>query len=374
MKNYRIIAAAAALLALSACQKTVINGTLKDAPGKEVVVGMLDVNRFQTLDTLKTDGKGAFKYSPKIGEGRPEFIYFYYNEDKVASLLVKKGDRISVVADTLGNYTVEGSEESELLREAEQEYGSFLVKMDALGRDFTDENAGDIQRQMSRAYIDHYRKAVAFVMAHPFSLTSATVLFEDVAAGFPVFSQTTDAILFRSAADSLKTVYPESKYVKALDREATRRMNGMELQTRIANAEERGFMDIELPDISGRKVRLSDVDAKVTMVYFWATTDEQKMFNLDALAPLYEKYHPKGLEIYAVSLDIDKTAWAGVVKNQNLPWINVCDIRGTMSPYIGLYAVNALPRIVFIVDGMVDGNPGITDDASLAKYLDKRLK
>ncbi|MBQ7750801.1 MAG: TlpA family protein disulfide reductase [Bacteroidales bacterium] len=374
MKNYRIIAAAAALLALSSCQKTVITGTLKDAPGKEIIVGMLDVNRFQALDTLKTDDKGVFKYAPEVEKGCPEFIYFYYNEDKIASLLVEKGDRISVVADTLGNYTVEGSEESLLLQEAEQEYGSFLVKMDALGKAYTDGNAREIQQQMSRAYVEHYRKAVAYVMAHPFSLTSATVLFEDVSPGFPVFSQQTDALHFRSTADSLKKVYPDSKYVKALDREASRRMKDMEIQTRIANAEERGFMDIELPDINGRKVKLSDVDAKVTMVYFWATTDEQKMFNLDALDPLYAKYHSRGLEIFAVSLDIDKTTWASVVKNQNLPWINVCDIRGTASPYIGLYAVSALPRIVFIVDGMVDANPEITDDASLARYLEKRLK
>jgi len=374
MKNYSLIAAAAALLALASCQRTVISGTLKDSPEKEVIVGMLDVNRFQTLDTLKTDAKGAFKYVPEVEEGCPEFIYFYYNEDKIVSLLVQKGDRISVAADTLGNYTVEGSEESLLLQEVENEYGSFLVKMDALGKSYTDENAKDLQAQMSRAYVEHYRKAVAYVMSHPFSLTSATVLFEDVAPGFPVFSQTTDAMHFRSTADSLKTVYPESKYVKALDKEATKRMNELELQARIANAEERGFMDIELPNINGEMVKLSEVDAKVTMVYFWATTDEQKMFNLDALEPLYEKYHAKGLEIYAVSLDIDKTTWANVVKNQNLPWINVCDIRGTMSPYIGLYAVKALPRIVFIVDGMVDGDPGITDDASLRRYLEKNLK
>ena len=134
-------------------------------------------------------------------------------------------------------------------------------------------------------------------------------------------------------------------------------------------------VDIELPDVTGKKVKLSEVEAasKVVLLYFWAATDEQKMFNLDVLKPVYEAYHGRGLDIFSVSLDIDKTDWARIVKNQKLPWVNVCDTRGISSPYLGFYRVEALPRIAFIVNGEIDVAPAIDGEASLRNYLESKL-
>ena len=382
MKSYRsLAAAAAALLALAACQKqTRIEGHLADAPEAEVIVKLLDVNRYQTLDTLKTDAAGAFTYKRSIAAGEPEFLYLFYKDTKIASLLLERGDRVTVYADTLGRYTVEGSEESLKLRQVEKDYTDFLLGMVRLRNEYDAAEgtpaAQGVNAEMTRSYVDYYRKCVKYIAGNMKSLTAVPVLFQDVDTGFPVFSQPTDAIQFRAVADSLMTVWPESRYVKALDKEATRRMQLMELQVRIDNAEETGYVDIELPDATGKKVKLSDVDAssKLVLLYFWAATDEQKMFNLDALVPLYEEFHGRGLEIFAVSLDIDKTDWATVVKNQKLPWINVCDTRGIQSPYLGFYGVTALPRIAFIVNGEVDAHPDINSETALRNYLNARLK
>ena len=162
--------------------------------------------------------------------------------------------------------------------------------------------------------------------------------------------------------------------MKALRKEAERRFGVLELQSKLANAEEIGYPDIELPDINAKKVKLSEVDAKVIMVYFWSATDaNQKMFNLDVLKSLYEDYHSRGFEIYQVALDPDKAGWARTVKNQNLPWINVCDGLGADSQYVVTYNIPALPATYIIADGeLVDGQ--VVDEKSLRKLLDKLLK
>ena len=59
-----------------------------------------------------------------------------------------------------------------------------------------------------------------YVITNSKSLTVIPVFYQYVGEGFPVFSQESDAIVFNSVLDSLKTVYPESKYVKALEAEA----------------------------------------------------------------------------------------------------------------------------------------------------------
>ena len=88
-------------------------------------------------------------------------------------------------------------------------------------------------------------------------------------------------------------MYPESRYVRALEKEAQRRINILDVNSRIQDAEEIGFIDINLPGIDGQNVKLSDKLGKVTMIYFWQATAEQKMFNLDALVPIYEQYTSK---------------------------------------------------------------------------------
>jgi len=367
MKTVRALAVLAAALTLAACgPKTVIDGTLKDKADADVVVKLLDVNRYQVLDTVRTGASGTFSYKPEIAEGCPEFIYLFYGDKPVASLLLKQGDHVSVSTDTLGNYTVEGSDESLLLQQVENEYAQFLVDMDRMA------TAGDNQ-ELSRRYVDYYRRSVRYVMEHSKSLTSVPVLFQRVNADLPVFNRTTDGLLFTSVYDSLETVYPESRFVKALGREAERRTNAMKISQALSDTEPVGFFDIDLPTLDGSRVKLSNVESKVVMLYFWATTAEQKMFNMDALIPIYNEYHGRGFEVYAVSLDPDKTAWASAVRNQNLPWINVCDTRAADSPYVSLYGLSSLPVAFFLVDGELDGNAAVNDAASIRKYLQSKL-
>lgn len=283
-----------------------------------------------------------------------------------------------VTSDTLGFYEVEGSDECVKLAQVENDHAATMGRLGAISSRIekaTDpEVVSALAKDMTREYVQYYRNSVKYVLENSKSLTSVPVLYQNFGADLPVFAQSTDALHFRTVADSLETVYPESKYVKALRKEAERRSGYLELQAKLANAEEIGYPDIELPDINARKIKLSEVDAKVIMVYFWSATDaNQKMFNLDVLKSLYDDYHKRGFEIYQVALDPDKASWAQVVKQQNLPWINVCDGLGGNSPYVLTYNLAGLPSAYIICDGdLVDGQ--VVDEKSLRKLIDKLLK
>lgn len=370
MKNFsRFLAAAALLAAVFSCGKnTGIEGTLHEGAGEEVIVKLLDVNRFQVLDTVKANASGAFRYALDIEEGKPEFIYLFHGERQIASLLLKKGDKVNVNTDTLGVYTVEGSEESLKLQQVEKDYTAFVREMDRILNKENDPDAA-----LSRCYVQYYRDRVKYVMGNMTSLTVVPVLFQQVNPSLPVFSQTTDGILMRSVADSLKTLYPESRYVKALDKEAARRVAMLDIEAKISSAQEVGFVDISLPGMDGKPVQLSDAVSKVTMLYFWASSAEQTFFTVDNLLPLYNEFHQKGFEIYAVSLDSDKAAWASAVRNQKMPWINVCDTRGAASPYVLSYGIGSLPMVWFITDGTVDTEVQVRNAADIRNYLRRNL-
>lgn len=377
-KFSRIAAAAAVALASVSCAHVAkIDGVLEQAPSSEVIVKLLDVNKYEVLDTVAVDASGKFSCKVDVQEGQPEFIYLYYGDRKIASLLLSEGDNVTVKADTMGNYTVAGSEESEKLAQVEKDYADVASRMDALAKKLekvSGDEAAALSKQIYSEYVTYYRSRVRYVMENSKSLTSVPVFYQVLGENLPVFGQITDAIHFSNICDSLETIYPDSKYVKALRKEAQERQSQMELTARLGTAEEIGFPDITLPDTKGNKVRLSDVESKVILVQFWTATEAaQKMFNMDVLMPLYNEYHSKGLEIYQIALDPDKVTWANVVKEQKLPWISVCDGLGANSPYIILYNIGALPSTFIISDGeLVDGQ--VVNENSLRRTVAKLLK
>lgn len=373
----RIILGAAAIFTLVACARTAkVEGVLDGMSSSEVVVKLLNINQYQVIDTLKVSESGKFFCKVPVVKGQPEFVYLFHKDRKIASLLLEAGDKVKVQADTLGSCRVEGSEESLKLAAVEADFAAVKAAMSELSEKVLSASASEaasLRTQIGKAYVDHYRNCVSYVMNNSRSLTVIPVLYQSFSESLPVFGQSTDALHFSSAADTLEMVYPESKYVKALRKEAQKRLNQMELFSRVAAAETVDFLDIELPDQNGKKVKLSDVHNKVTLVYFWTASDAaQKMFNLDVLSPVYEKYHDKGLEIYQVSLDVDNGMWARVMREQKLPWTNVSDISGGASRYAMSYNVSTLPA-AYIIGGTGLAGTVIKDAASLSAAIEKAL-
>ena len=361
--------AAAAVFAAACTNVAKVNGNLEGAPAADVVVKLLNINRYEVLDTIKTDASGNFAYKVEVAKGQPEFVYLFHNENKVASLLLEAGDKVTVQADTLGDYTVEGSVESQKLAQVEKNFMTAFGRRASLALDYMKAN-------MDTLYVNYYRDCVRYIFTNSRSMTVIPVLYQHFGPELPVFGQGTDALHFKSAADTLEMVYPDSRYVKALRKEADRRTSYLEVAARLTTAEVVGFPEVELPDVQGNKVKLTEVEskAKVTMLFFWNSSDmSQKMFNLDVLKSLYNDYHKRGFEIYQVAMDPDKALWAKVVKEQKLPWVNVCDGRGAQSPYVLQYNLAALPAVYLINDGeLVDGQ--VVDEKSLRKLIGDLLK
>ena len=372
-----LFACVAAILTVASCSNVAnVDIQIEGLPSTEVVVKQLDLNKNTVLDTLVTDHFGKISFKVELEEGQPDFIYVFKGDEKLVSLLLQAGDNVSVKADASGNYTVTGSEESEKLAQVEKDYAAAVTKMETLAASLdgaSSQEAEAIRKSVTSEYVSYYRSRVRYVMENIKSLTVIPVFYQVLGGNLSVFGQPTDAIHFMNVSDSLATVYPDSKYVKALRKQAEARKGQMELMARLESADEIGFPDISLPDIKGEKVRLSDLDAKVIMVQFWTATEAaQKMLNIDVLKPLYEEFHKKGFEIYQVALDPDKTLWASVVREQKLPWISVCDGLGAKSPYMLLYNLPGLPATYIISDGeLVDGQ--IVDEKSLRNIVKKLL-
>lgn len=362
MRNCRVFLAAALMLA--ACSpKARIDCTVVDAPESQIEVKLLDINTYKVLDTLKSDASGRIRYSVDVQPGQPEFIYLFRGGTRIASLLLSEGESVVVTADTLGVYEVEGSPESLKLAETEAMNARFTRAI----------NDAESPMEMTSLYLSYYRECTRYVLENSKSLSVIPVLYQQLDANTPVFSQYTDAILFRRILDSLNTVYPESRYVKALEKETVRREDALKLHSVLGTASESGFPDLNMPDINGRKVQLSSLEAPVVLLHFWdSSSAEDKMFNLDYLMPLWDRWSGRGLQIYSVDVNVDKSSWASVVRAQKLPWINVNDGLGAASKAVALYNVASVPTSFLLAGGNLSAS--VSDAKSLERELARILK
>ena len=77
------------------------------------------------------------------------------------------------------------------------------------------------------------------------------------------------------------------------------------------------------------------------------------------LTSLYSRYHDRGFEIYAVSIDSDADLWQKAFRLDKAYWMQVNDAKGLGSDYSKTYGVRALPKMILVgKDGkIIAGNP-----------------
>ena len=377
LKTLLVTVEAALLASCSSNESAVIDLNVPGAGNKEVVLSKLQGNGVGVVDTLKLNANGTAKGKVEVKSDNPDFFYLSYNQKRLASLILKGGDKVKVTVDTLGKgLEISGSDESSRLAFVEKKIYDATVTFDSLSLEIVNAldakdavRMNELQVELSKFFVKYKRSALVEMMKEPASLANITLLYQKFNDDLTVFGDVHDLVYFRSIYDSLKVVYPNSMYVRGLKDEVDKYQKAFEFNNKLTLAGETAFPEISMPDINGQTRKLSELSGKPFILFFWTSTlDGQKMFNHE-LKELYAKYNPKGLEIYQVSADVDKTQWATVVKEQALPWINVCDGRGTASVALNTYAVAQLPTMmVFDKEGNVVAK-NIFDKAKLDREL-----
>ena len=172
---------------------------------------------------------------------------------------------------------------------------------------------------------------------------------------------------YRTVLEGLLERYPDSPYIAILEREIAEAEAISDLANRVEIA---AHPEIELEDIYKQSHKLSDLDGKVVLLYFWLS-ESALCNNINAeLKALYERYHGDGFEVYHVSADGDIAQWVEAVRQQGHPWISV--YGGANADVFTLFNVQQLP-MAYIIDR--DGNINHTSLAldELEREIERRL-
>lgn len=343
--------AASLMWACGSDKDVTIKGEFAACANKIVKLESVTNNGMTVIDSIKTDGSGKFTLELDLPNGEPTF-YNLRCENRFVPLIVASGEEVVVksLPGLIDGYTVQGSKESELVREVKNILGFGIAKLDSLATLHGQTTAKSLQEAIAVEYTKEYyaikRKQIEFIVKNSGSLAAIYALNQRLPGDVVLFSGEKDIIYFRMVAEAVEKTYPSSPYLTSLKADIEAYDSQVALNQKLEAAMEApaSFPEIELPDLYGNPRSLTEIQkGKVVLLDFWTISDESAPFRHADYKELYEKYHEKGFEIYQVSVDTYRPDWVDVVLMQKLPWVSVCDFLGSASPAVTLYGVQAVP-------------------------------
>ncbi len=109
------------------------------------------------------------------------------------------------------------------------------------------------------------------------------------------------------------------------------------------------YVDFEQRDTEGKMIRLSTVKAKYILLEFWGSWCHPCRVENPNLVKTYWRYQPEGFEIVGIAADDNKAQWLKAVKDDKLPWVNLCDLKGDNNEVVLMYGIHSFPTN-FLID------------------------
>jgi hypothetical protein len=356
MKKVFVLTIAA--LALAACSEKkptfTVEGSIEGAKDKTLCLYNNALGGAVLIDSVRLGEDGTFHfeadapqtpdlYCLNIGN---QIIYFGIDSTETVTIRARQPNMAR-------NYEVEGSENSEKIRQLALKQQDLQQQVIALERNL-DLSSRQITDSIQRL-VDHYKQDVTldYIFQAPGSIYAYYALFQTL-AGYNLFDRQNpqDLRAFAAVATSWDTFYPESDRAKHLHNTAIKGMNdnrqAAARQMMAAEAAEKivttGLLELELPDVTGRIRTLSELNGHVVLLDFHVFGMKESAARILSLRELYNKYHAQGLEIYQVGLDENEHFWKQ--QTDALPWISVYDPSGESAQR---YNVQSLPEF-FLID------------------------
>lgn len=325
-----------------------LKGTFSAGAGKTILFEKVAVGNAELIDSALIDKSGTFYFLKKATEknyyrlrlkgttpqaGGAGLVYLITGPDEKITFTTR-GEQLA------DDYTVEGSAESETLNQLSRRLKSSRSLNDSLNLEFqkiTDPSdkavkALEFQKLANSRIQSQTEFIIKIINENPYSLVSLEAVGQLDQAMYFAYHQ--------KVADNLIKTYPDNGFVK--------NFYSM-VKSKGSTAVGGEAPEIDLPDPSGKNIKLSSLRGKYVLIDFWASWCRPCRMENPNLVNAYSKFKNKGLEIYAVSLDKEKTAWQQAIAQDNLTWLHVSDLQFWNSVAAKAYNVSSIPKS-FLLD------------------------
>ena len=327
-----IVAASMTLAACNAQSGYKVTGTVEGMPDGKAIIATVNGS---SLDTLaKADVKnGSFEFTGNVSEPTGAYIMVIGQRGAIPFML--ENANITVNAGQAG-LTVTGSEGQKIYDQfmainatAQQEAMKLQQEYQAANGDQAKIQA--VQEAYAKLMTDAQAKETELIKANPDSYVSTFVIVSSMG---------------QMEYEQLKERY------NLLGEKAKASAQGKAIAAQIAKLESTAIGQIApnftITTPEGESISLYDIKGKVKLIDFWASWCGPCRGENPHVVEIYKEYHPKGLEIFGVSLDNNKEAWVKAIADDGLVWKHGSDLKGWQSAPAQLYSVSGIPHTVLL--------------------------
>lgn len=327
-----IVAASMTLAACNAQSGYKVTGTVEGMPDGKAIIATVNGS---SLDTLaKADVKnGSFEFTGNVSEPTGAYIMVIGQRGAIPFML--ENANITVNAGQAG-LTVTGSEGQKIYDQfmainttTQQEAMKLQQEYQAANGDQAKIQA--IQEAYAKLMTDAQAKETELIKANPDSYVSTFVIVSGMG---------------QMEYEQLKERY------NLLGEKAKASAQGKAIAAQIAKLESTAIGQIApnftITTPEGESISLYDIKGKVKLIDFWASWCGPCRGENPHVVEIYKEYHPKGLEIFGVSLDNNKEAWVKAIADDGLVWKHGSDLKGWQSAPAQLYSVSGIPHTVLL--------------------------
>ena len=327
-----IVAASMTLAACNAQSGYKVTGTVEGMPDGKAIIATVNGS---TLDTLaKADVKnGSFEFTGNVSEPTGAYIMVIGQRGAIPFML--ENANITISAGQAG-LTVTGSEGQKIYDQfmainatAQQEAMKLQQEYQAANGDQAKMQA--VQEAYAKLMTDAQAKETELIKANPDSYVSTFVIVSGMG---------------QMEYEQLKERY------NLLGEKAKAGAQGKAIAAQIAKLESTAIGQIApnftITTPEGESISLYDIKGKVKLIDFWASWCGPCRGENPHVVEIYKEYHPKGLEIFGVSLDNNKEAWVKAIADDGLVWKHGSDLKGWQSAPAQLYSVTGIPHTVLL--------------------------
>lgn len=341
MKLFTIVAGVAILASCQQKPAYTIEGTVDNSEleGAKVYLMAGDYSSQSTSDSTVI-ANGTYTFKGVMAEATPGAIYISpeNQENAVYVTLAIENAPIKVHTDAEGHTTVSGTPDNE-------KYQEFL-------------NAKKPHEERFHKAYELYATS-AKTPEDEAKINEERRIFREVVnpLTFEYVKNNINSPAFWSELHNCAIMNPidKQKELVAVANERTKQQPVMQtIMERIATLEKTAinqpFVDIRMPNPEGKEIALSDYagKGKYVLIDFWASWCGPCRAEMPNVVEAYKKYKDKGFEIVGVSFDSKKEPWVKALKELDLPWVHMSDLKGWDSEGAKLYAVTGVPCTVLL--------------------------